>query len=129
MDKPFLLDKSAGDLFKFILDSGENDKLSAVTKAMVADRQQINRDADTIQGSINSTDSILKEQEKSIETLKPLYDMSLKIIELKSKKQELDKLNNIYTSLNQIETEYHVQILCSVCSNLLFNHQLPILCR
>lgn len=105
MDKPFLLDKSAGDLFKFILDSGENDKLSAVTKAMVADRQQINRDADTIQGSINSTDSIIKEQEKSIENLKPLYDMSLKIIELKSKKQELDKLNNIYTNLNQIKID------------------------
>ena len=105
MDKPFLLDKSAGDLFKFILDSGENDKLSAVTKAMVADRQQINRDADTIQGSINSTDSIIKEQEKSIENLKPLYDMSLKIIELKSKKQELDKLNNIYINLSQIKIE------------------------
>lgn len=117
MDKPFLLDKSAGELFKFILDSGENDKLSAVVKSMVADRQQLNRDADIVQGSINSTDSILKEQEKSVEDLKPVYEMSLKIIELKSKKQELDRLNSIKLRLKEIKDSLNTLSNSYIISN------------
>ena len=92
MDKPFLLDKSAGELFKFIVDSGENDQLSNVLKSMVSDRQQINRDADTVQGSILSSEGMIKEQNNLLEKSEKNLPLADKIIDLKSKHEEYSKL-------------------------------------
>lgn len=98
MDKPFLLDKSAGELFKFIVDSGENDQLSNVLKSMVSDRQQINRDADTVQGSILSSEGMIKEQENLLEKSEKTLPLADKIIDLK---EDYDSYKNILESINQ----------------------------
>lgn len=98
MDKPFLLDKSAGELFKFIVDSGENDQLSNVLKSMVSDRQQINRDADTVQGSILSSEGMIKEQESLLEKSEKTLPLADKIIDLK---EDYDSYKNILESVNQ----------------------------
>lgn len=88
MEKPFLLDKTAGEMFKFIADSGDNDQLSSVLKSMVSDRQELNREADTIQGSIKSVEDTIKEQENSIEKLKLVLDKADTIIDLKEKYED-----------------------------------------
>lgn len=40
MNYPFLLDKSSTELFKFIVDSGDNNKVSVALKNLVKDRQR-----------------------------------------------------------------------------------------
>lgn len=102
MDKPFLLDKSAGELFKFIVDSGENDQLSNVLKSMVSDRQQINRDADIVQGSILSTENTLKELNNSKEKIEKNLYLADNIIDLKEKHEDY---KNILSLINRFKSD------------------------
>lgn len=102
MDKPFLLDKSAGELFKFIVDSGENDQLSNVLKSMVSDRQQINRDADIVQGSILSTENTLKELNSSKEKIEKNLYLADNIIDLKEKHEDY---KNILSLINRFKSD------------------------
>lgn len=102
MDKPFLLDKSAGELFKFIVDSGENDQLSNVLKSMVSDRQQINRDADMVQGSILSTENTLKELNNSKEKIEKNLYLADNIIDLKEKHEDY---KNILSLINRFKSD------------------------
>ena len=57
MEYPFLLDRSPVELFRFIVDSGDDDQITKALKTMVTDRQQISRDIDQMQGSINTVDT------------------------------------------------------------------------
>ena len=95
MDKPFLLDKSAGELFKFILDSGENDQLSSVLKAMVTDRQSLNREADNLQGQITALEDSIDKQQKESDKLVPVIEKANNLIDKKSKYDELNKLKEL----------------------------------
>lgn len=108
MDKPFLLDKSAGELFKFIVDSGENDQLSSVLKSMVSDRQQINRDADVVQGSIKSTEDMIKEQENILNKQKDVLSKADIIIDKKERyelyKNIKEKIETFKNSDKEIES-------------------------
>lgn len=98
MDKPFLLDKSGGDLFKFIVDSGDDDRLSSVLKSMVSDRQALNREADTIQGSIISTEKIIKEQESILEKSTPILKLADKVIDAKDNYNTYKDLQHLISS-------------------------------
>ena len=95
MDKPFLLDKSAGELFKFILDSGENDQLSSVLKAMVTDRQSLNKEADNLQGQITALEDSIDKQQKESDKLEPIIEKANNLIDKKSKVDELNSLKNL----------------------------------
>lgn len=95
MDKPFLLDKSAGELFKFILDSGENDQLSSVLKAMVTDRQSLNKEADNLQGQITALEDSIDKQQKESDKLVPVIEKANNLIDKKSKYDELNKLKEL----------------------------------
>ena len=67
MNYPFLLDKTGVEMFRFIVDSGENDKLSDVLKSMVSDRQNLNKTIDMIQGSINAVDLEIDSYKEELE--------------------------------------------------------------
>ena len=95
MDKPFLLDKSAGELFKFILDSGENDQLSSVLKAMVTDRQSLNKEADNLQGQITALEDSIDKQQKESDKLVPVIEKANNLIDKKSRYDELNKLKEL----------------------------------
>ena len=101
MDKPFLLDKSAGELFKFILDSGENDQLSSVLKAMVTDRQSLNKEADNLQGQITALEDSIDKQQKESDKLEPIVEKANNLIE---KKVKFDKLNSLKTLISNYFT-------------------------
>lgn len=113
MDKPFLLDKSAGELFKFILDSGENDQLSSVLKAMVTDRQSLNKEADNLQGQITALEDSIDKQQKESDRLEPIVEKANNLIE---KKVKFDKLNSLktlisnYFTLNKQIDEYEINL-------------------
>ena len=101
MDKPFLLDKSAGELFKFILDSGENDQLSSVLKAMVTDRQSLNKEADNLQGQITALEDSIDKQQKESDKLETIIEKANNLIE---KKVKFDKLNSLKTLISNYFT-------------------------
>ena len=44
MEKPFLLDRSETELFRFIVDSGKDNNITSALKSITQDRQQITRD-------------------------------------------------------------------------------------
>lgn len=110
MDKPFLLDKSSGELFKFIVDSGENDQLSQVLKSMVSDRQQLNKEADVIQGSIKSTENIINERDKYLESHKHTVDLADELITKKIKYDEYKDIKLTVSSYKEKENEYTLLI-------------------
>ncbi|MBQ2639220.1 MAG: hypothetical protein IJF92_00435 [Bacilli bacterium] len=105
MDKPFLLDKSAGELFKFIVDSGENDQLSSVLKSMVSDRQQINREADIVQGSIISTENMIKEQQSVLDKTKTMLENADRVIDMKEKYDEYKSVKHLVDTYTEAENE------------------------
>lgn len=65
MEKPFLLDRNSSDLFRFIVDSGEDDNLNTTLRSMVSDKNSLNTEKNLKEGSITT----LKEQIKNMETL------------------------------------------------------------
>ena len=101
MNYPFLLDKSSVELFKFIIDSGENDKLSEALKSMVTDRQSLNKSIDMIQGSINTLDLEIDNYKKELEEAKLIVDSSIKIIELQSQVSKLNLLKDLKNKRNK----------------------------
>lgn len=52
MDKPFLLDRTPTELFRFIVDSGKDDNIVQCMANMVSDRQSINKQINASEGSI-----------------------------------------------------------------------------
>ena len=121
MDYPFLLDKTAVELFRFIIDSGDNDRVSNALKRMVSDRQGLSKQVDIIQGEINILDQDIDRYKKEIEDSKDkieasnkvmklqpkvtkyrqLVELKKKIEEIKNKKLEIDeslKIKNLYLS-------------------------------
>ena len=56
MTYPFLLDRSGVELFRFIVDSGDEDQVSQALKNIVADRQAISKNITILQGSIETID-------------------------------------------------------------------------
>ena len=70
MKYPFLLDKSSVELFRFIIDSGEDDQVSKALKNMVADRQLISREIDQLQGSMNLLDLDIDNYEKQLQSVR-----------------------------------------------------------
>ena len=95
MNYPFLLDKSSVETFRFIIDSGENDKLSEALKTMVSDRQGLNKSIDILQGSINSVDLEIEEYNKELEEAKPIIEASLGIIFLQSQVSKFNLLKDL----------------------------------
>ena len=95
MNYPFLLDKSAVDMFKFVVDTGENDKLSTALKTMVSDRQSINKTVDMIQGSINTIDLEIEEYNKQLEEAKFIVEASLGIITLQPQVAKYNLLKDL----------------------------------
>lgn len=114
MDKPFLLDKSAGEMFKFIVDSGENDQLSQVLKSMVSDRQQINKEADILQGSIKSTEDMIESYNIKLEKSKDILTSANNLMDYKVKYDEYNQILNLIseysnTQKNILETDQKLE--------------------
>ena len=63
MEKPFLLDRNSSDLFKFIVDSGEDDNLNNTLRSMVSDKNKLNTEKNLKEGSI----ATLKQQIDNME--------------------------------------------------------------
>ena len=106
MDYPFLLDKTGGELFKFIVDSGDNDQVSKALKSMVSDRQQLSKDIDMLQGSINLVDLDISNLSNEIDSLKNKIDVSNKIISMKPTVAKFHSLKDSKLKLEDVRVKY-----------------------
>lgn len=77
MEKPFLLDRNSSDLFRFIVDSGEDDNLNTTLRSMVTDKNSLNTEKNLKEGSINT----LKEQIKNMDELLAGSEDKIKLCE------------------------------------------------
>lgn len=118
MNYPFLLDKTGVEMFRFIVDSGENDKLSDVLKSMVSDRQNLNKTIDMIQGSINAVDLEIDSYKEELEKAKPIIEASTNIILLQQNISKLnllkdlkDRINNNKAKLIELNNKYNKNLV------------------
>ena len=102
MEYPFLLDKSSVELFRFIIDAGENDQISQVLKSMVSDRQGISKEIDQLQGSLNLLDLDIDNYTNQLKAAKPILEAADKIIELQSKVATLNLLKESKKNLEEL---------------------------
>lgn len=105
MNYPFLLDKSSTELFRFIVDSGEDDQISAALKDMVSDRQGINKDINQLQGSIMVLDEQIASKTKEIDNLKPRLDVSKEIIKMQTKVANVRQMNNLLEKIKSLQSK------------------------
>lgn len=105
MNYPFLLDKTPVELFRFIIDSGDSDKISQVLKDMVSDRQVISKEIDQLQGSINLIDTDIDTYEKQLEVAKPIIEACNNIIALQDRISRLNSLKTVKTNLDNISQQ------------------------
>lgn len=105
MKYPFLLDKSSVELFRFIIDSGEDDQISKALKNMVADRQLISREIDQLQGSMNLLDLDIDNYEKQLQSAQPVLEAADKIIALQSSIAKLNLLKELKSSILQVQQQ------------------------
>ena len=103
MNYPFLLDKSSTELFRFIVDSGEDDQISAALKDMVSDRQGINKDINQLQGSIMVLDEQISTKTKEIDNLKPRLEVSKEIIKLQTKVANVRQMNDLLEKIKSLQ--------------------------
>ena len=100
MDYPFLLDKTAVELFRFIIDSGDNDRVSSALKKMVSDRQGLSKQIDITQGEINILDQDIDRYKEELELSKEKVEVSKKIVELQPKVARYKQLIALKSSLD-----------------------------
>ena len=105
MDYPFLLDKTAVELFRFIIDSGDNDRVSNALKRMVSDRQGLSKEINVIQGEINILDQDIDKYKEELESSKEKIEASNKVIELQPKVARYRQLIDLKKRLSQIKEQ------------------------
>lgn len=105
MDYPFLLDKTAVELFRFIIDSGDNDRVSNALKRMVSDRQSLSKEINVIQGEINIIDQDIDKYKEELESSKDKIEASNKIVKLQSKVAKYRQLLDLKKKLDEIKSQ------------------------
>lgn len=110
MDYPFLLDKTAVELFRFIIDSGDNDRVSSALKKMVSDRQGLSKEINIIQGEINILDQDIDKYKEELESSKEKIEVSKKIVELQPKVAKYKQLIDLKKKLDQIKEQENMTI-------------------
>lgn len=104
MDKPFLLDRSETDLFRFIVDTGKDSNISSALKNLVSDRQKITKDISICEGMLeqalvnknNISDKLTNGKE-----IKEVCNNIIKIGPYISKVQDIDRLLIEYNKKNE----------------------------
>lgn len=123
MEKPFLLDRSETDLFRFIVDSGKDNRTTLALKDMVSDKQTKNAEIVQLEGRIAQLEDDLKTYEEQLATSEYKISICNKIIELGPKIKQLELMEKLYKDLENTgkelkETESKLEIYNRVLGNL-----------
>lgn len=81
MEKPFLLDRSETDLFRFIVDSGKDNRTTLALKDMVSDKQAKGTELNLLEGRIAQLDADLESYARQLDNSEYKLSVCNKIIE------------------------------------------------
>ena len=110
MGYPFLLDRSPGQLYKFIVDSSESESLSSVLKDIAKDIKDTNASImandsklDLLRSQLTTTEERLRTAEKTEETCKAIIAMDSEYNWINSLDSEIQAFNRVSTSLSELQ--------------------------
>ena len=95
MEKPFLLDRSETELFRFIVDSGKDNNVTTALKTITQDRQQITKNITITEGKIQAIEDTIKRQETELENSDKKIEIYNKVIELGPKIKRVQDITNL----------------------------------
>lgn len=95
MEKPFLLDRSETELFRFIVDSGKDNNVTTALKSITQDRQQLSRDITVTEGKIQAIEDTIKRQEEELKNAEYQLNVCTKVIELGPKIKRVQEITNL----------------------------------
>lgn len=117
MEKPFLLDRSETELFRFIVDSGKDNNITQALKSLTSDRQGISREITMIEGMIAQAESNIKSFEEKLANSDKILELCNRIIQLgpeinrlKALKEAINKFNSLKSSLDTALNELNSDI-------------------
>ena len=117
MEKPFLLDRSETELFRFIVDSGKDSNITQALKSLASDRQGISREITMIEGMIAQAETNVKSFEEKLENSDKVLEVCNKIIQLgpeinrlKSLKEVISKFTSLKSSLDVAQSELNTDV-------------------
>ena len=95
MEKPFLLDRSETELFRFIVDSGKDNNVTTALKTITQDRQQITKDITLTEGKIRAIEDNIARQEEELKDSDKKLEVYSRVIELGPKIKRVQDLTNL----------------------------------
>jgi DNA repair ATPase RecN len=95
MEKPFLLDRSETELFRFIVDSGKDNNVTTALKTITQDRQQITKDISLTEGKIAAIEANILKQEEELKDADKKLDICNRVVELGPKIKRVQELSNL----------------------------------
>jgi len=105
MEKPFLLDRNSSDLFRFIVDSGEDDNLNTTLRSMVSDKNKLNTDKNLKEGSIATLKQQIGTMENTLAGSEEKIQLCENVISFSPMTSKLLTINNTITNITNKETE------------------------
>lgn len=99
MDKPFLLDRTPTELFRFIVDSGKDDNIVKCMADMVSDRQGINKSINASEGSIAQLNQQIAEVSAALTDADKVLDACESVIKLGPQVAKKEELTNTAASI------------------------------
>lgn len=105
LNYPFLLDKTPVELFRFIVDSGDDDQITKALKNMVSDRQGLTKKIDQLQGTINAIDLDIDTYSTQLEQAKSVLETCDRVIDLLPRIGKLKQLKDSKQTLDSIKVE------------------------
>ena len=105
MEKPFLLDRSETELFRFIVDSGKDNNVTTALKTLTSDRQGITKEISMIEGMIAQAETNVKSFEERLSNSDNTLALCEKIIQLGPEIKRLENIKNKANELENIKTQ------------------------
>lgn len=104
MEKPFLLDRNSSELFRFIVDSGEDDNLNNTLRSMVTDKNKLNVDKNLKEGSIATLKQQIDESEKLLAGFEDKIEFCESVISFGPITSKMLNTNNTITKITNETT-------------------------
>lgn len=105
MEKPFLLDRNSSELFRFIVDSGEDDNLNTTLRTMVSDKNKLNTEKNLKEGSITTLKQQIDSMENTLAGSADKIQLCEDIISFGPMTSKLLTITNIITNITNKETD------------------------
>ena len=99
MEKPFLLDRNSSELFRFIVDSGEDDNLNNTLRSMVTDKNKLNTEKNLKEGSIATLKAQIDSMEQLLARSTDNIDLCERVIAFGPVSSKLLTTNTIITNI------------------------------